>query len=65
MSDKKPIEQMLAEAKAHVAAMTPAELAAMHSEQRASWVRGEMGLGSDADEQRWRAAFRAKLETKP
>ena len=32
--------------------MTDAELA----EQRASWVRGEMGMGSDADEAAYRAA---------
>ena len=32
--------------------MTDAELA----DQRASWVRGEMGMGSDADEAAYRAA---------
>lgn len=30
--------------------MTPEE----HEVQRQSWVRGEMALGTDADEERWK-----------
>lgn len=54
-SNPKPnLDALLAQAKAH-RPMTPEEVEA----QRQSWVRGEMGLGSDADE----AAYRAALES--
>ena len=36
----------------HVLRMTPEERAEMHRLQRESWVRGEMAMGSDADEAR-------------
>jgi hypothetical protein len=39
-----------------VKAMSPAEREAMYAAQRRSWVRGEMAMGSDADEARYRAA---------
>lgn len=48
------LDALLKQAKAH-RPMTPEEIEA----QRQSWVRGEMGMGSDADE----AAYRAALES--
>ena len=39
-------------------AMTPAEQEAHLREQRASWVRGEKGIGDDKDE----AAFRSNMK---
>lgn len=47
------LDALLEQAKAH-RPMTPEDIEA----QRQSWVRGEMGMGSDADE----AAYRAALE---
>jgi hypothetical protein len=40
----------LEDAVARYKAMTPAEKEAMHEAQRNSWIRGELGMGSDADE---------------
>jgi hypothetical protein len=54
------IERLIREAKAAVAAMTPEQQAAMLIAQRESWVRGEMGIGNDADERAYRAAYRAR-----
>ena len=39
---RKPIDQILAEAKAKVDAMTPEEREAMFKAQRESWIRAEM-----------------------
>jgi hypothetical protein len=41
---------------AAVKAMSPENREAMYAAQRRSWVRGEMAMGSDADEARYRAA---------
>lgn len=38
--------------------MTDAEKAEMHRLQKESWVRGEMGIGSDRDE----AEYRRKMQ---
>jgi hypothetical protein len=55
---ERDIDALLKRAFAHVAAMTPEERAAMYQAQRESWVRGEMGIGNDADEARARAMYR-------
>ena len=52
------LTQLIEEAKAKVEAMTPDERRAMYAAQRASWVRGEMAMGSDSDE----AAYRSLLD---
>lgn len=54
MNDK--LSRLIEEAKASVAAMTPAERAAMWAEQRRSFVRAEAGFGSDRDEAAYRDA---------
>lgn len=51
--DKSPLEAAVAAMKGQK--MTDAELAA----QRASFVRGEVGMGSDRDEAAYRAAVRS------
>lgn len=51
------ISCLLAEAKARVDAMSPEERAAMLARQRESFVRAEIGFGSDADEAEYRAAL--------
>ena len=51
------LQDLLDQSKAAVDAMTDEERAAMYEAQRASWVRGELAMGSDADE----AAYRAQL----
>lgn len=48
------IKELLLNAKARVDAMTPEERKAMYTAQRASWVKGELGMGNDADEARYR-----------
>ena len=50
----KELERLIAEAKTHYESMTPEEQDAMWKAQRESWVRGEMGIGSDADEAEYR-----------
>lgn len=47
------LAKLIEEANARVAAMSPEERAAMWQAQKESWVRGEMGFGSDADEAEW------------
>ena len=42
------LQELLNSARRHV--MTPEEIEA----QRQSWVRGEMAMGTDADEERWK-----------
>jgi hypothetical protein len=58
MKDRPELTKLLAESKARVATMTKDELDAMYRLQRESWVRGEMGMGSDADEARYRASMK-------
>lgn len=42
--EKRDLRELLAQAAAKVKAMTPMEYEQMMAAQRASWVRGEMGL---------------------
>lgn len=57
MSKERPeLDELIQRAIAKYAAMTPAERAVMHDAQRRSWVRGELGMGSDADEAAYRGA---------
>lgn len=51
------LSEQIAESVRAVAVMTPDEKAEMLRQQRASFVRGEAGLGSDADEAAWRKAM--------
>lgn len=51
MSD---LDNLIARAVALYEAMSPDEREELHRQQRASWVRGEMAMGRDADEARWR-----------
>lgn len=53
------LAELIKESKKRLAAMTPEEREAMYAAQRESWVRGEMAMGSDADEAREREAMRA------
>lgn len=46
-------------------AMSPEEQQRHREEQRQSWVRGEMAMGSDADEAAWREANMSKKEPMP
>jgi len=41
-----------------VKCMSPKDRLDMLEEQKRSWVRGEMGIGSDADEAEYRRALR-------
>jgi len=54
------LEELLARDKARWDAMTPAQKETMLRLQRESWVRGEMGIGNDAQEAADRAEYRAK-----
>jgi hypothetical protein len=54
IKDRSELTKLLDEAIGRVAAMTPEEKESMYRLQRESWVRGEMGIGSDADEARYR-----------
>jgi hypothetical protein len=56
------LQYLLERAKERWAKMTPEEREAERRQQRESWVRGEMGIGSDADEARERAAWRRRRE---
>lgn len=71
--DQWPHAQMKAERRAELdsainkameafARMTPEEREAMRQAQRESWVRGEMAIGSDADEARTRDRAREEGE---
>lgn len=53
------LTELLARARATVDAMTPDQRAEMYRQQRESWVVGEAGFGSDADEAAYRAAVQA------
>lgn len=53
------LKELLAEAQARVDAMPPAEREEMYRQQRESYVRGEMGMGSDADEAEYRRRMTA------
>lgn len=50
----KDLADLLAKAKLKVESMTPAEREAMYKAQKESWVRGEMEIGLDADERKWK-----------
>lgn len=52
------LQRLIRESIARVNAMTPEERMLMIAEQRKSFVRGQIGMGSDADE----AAYAAALE---
>lgn len=51
-ANDRDISQMIKASADHVSNMTPEERAEMFRQQRESWVRGEMAMGSDADEAR-------------
>lgn len=44
MTEKRDLRELLTEAAAKVKTMTPMEYEQMMAAQRASWVKGEMGL---------------------
>jgi hypothetical protein len=46
VADRPSLSRLIEEARARVAAMSPEERAAMHAEQRESWVRGEAALSA-------------------
>lgn len=48
--ERPELDKLVAESIEAVKRMSPEERARMHRKQRASWVRGEIGMGSDADE---------------
>lgn len=50
MADARSLEQRIAEAVEAVKRMTPEERRAMWEAQRRSFVKAEIGFGSDADE---------------
>lgn len=49
------LNRLIEEAKRKLASMTDDERRAMFEAQKASWVRGEIGMGSDKDEASYRA----------
>ena len=51
------LEELMAKARAEYEAMTPAQRNALHREQRESYVRAEIALGSDADEAEYNEAI--------
>lgn len=51
------IDELLAQSKARVEAMSPNERKAMYEAQRESWIRGEMAMGSDKDEEEYRSTM--------
>lgn len=58
--DRRPdLDNLVAAAKVALEALSPAQQEKMLREQRDSWVRGEMAIGSDADEARDRRVARA------
>jgi hypothetical protein len=57
---KRPeLDELLRKSKEVVDAMTPEARAAMFAEQRRSFVRGQIGMGSDADEAAYASALRS------
>lgn len=58
MTGRPDLDRLLAESKAAVAAMTPEQRREMMEAQRRSWARGEVGIGSDADEAAYSQALR-------
>jgi hypothetical protein len=50
------LEELLAQAQAKYDAMTPEQQQEMWRQQRRSFIIGEAGMGSDADEKAYRAA---------
>lgn len=55
------LTELLARARAAVAAMTPEQRAEMYRRQRESWGHGQDAIGSDADEAAYRAAVEAGM----
>lgn len=53
------LDELISAAKAADAAMTPEQRDAMMRAQRASFVRGQLAFGSDADEAEYRRRLRA------
>lgn len=51
----KKLADLLKAAAQHFDSLSPEEQEAHRKEQQASWVRGEMAMGNDRDEARWRA----------
>lgn len=60
---KAKIDDLIKEAIERMKQMSPDEIEAMRLAQRESWVRGEMGIGSDADEAAYREAYRSQRGT--
>jgi hypothetical protein len=59
--DRRPdIDRLLVEANAAFAALPPEEQEAQLNAQRESFVRGQLGMGNDAQEAADRAAFRER-----
>lgn len=52
-------EELVCKAREAVEAMTPEQRREMYREQARSFVRGEAGMGSDADEAEYAEALRA------
>lgn len=53
------LEALIEKAREWDRTATPAEKEEMRRRQRESWVRGEMGIGSDADEAEYRRRMKA------
>ncbi len=53
------LSKALKESAKAVKRMTPEQREKMHEEQRKSWVRGEMGMGTDKDEAEYAKAVLA------
>jgi hypothetical protein len=52
------LEELFRKSKEWFDSLSPDEQEAHFRAQQESWVRGEMGIGSDADEAAYRAAMR-------
>lgn len=54
------LESLLRRSREWIANAAPDELRALHEEQRESWARGELGVGSDRDKADARDRYRAE-----
>lgn len=59
MGERFDLDELVKRSREAWAAMTPEQQASVRREQRRGYVVSEAGWGSDADEQAYRAAYRA------
>lgn len=57
------LDKLIQQSRERLAAMSPEERRKMYAAQRASYVRAEMAMGTDADEAAYRASMQPKEQT--